>query len=183
MFRTAATVFALSLSLMAGGFKDRYTGNLIRSYGPAATRTAMLTVGIDDVTPEEEVLALRTLLQKEGPEAVRKALINVEKGAIFTTGSLAVPLCFVRVQPLPDGKGQRVVGIVARRLAFQETWHATRSLDYPWSVVIMDIDANGRGQGKLLEAAKIEVDETGRVEVTYLTNQPARVTNIKHSNK
>lgn len=184
MFRKIASILTLSLSLMAGGFKDRYTGNLIRPYGPNSARTATsLTVGIDAVTSDAETQELRALLAKEGPAAVLKRLENVEMGAIFTTRSLAVPLCFVRVQPTPDGKGKRIVGIAARRIAFQETWHNTRSLDYPWSVVILDVDANGKGQGKLLEAAKIVVGEDGTVDVSYLATQPARVMNVKHSNK
>jgi hypothetical protein len=184
MFRRIIPIFTLSLSLMAGGFKDRYTGNLIRPYGPSSARTATtLTVGIDSVTSDEETQELRALLAKDGPSAVLKRLENVERGALFTTRSLAVPLCFVRVQPLPDGKGKRIVGITARRIAFQETWHATRSLDYPWSVVILDVDANGKGKGQLLEAAMIAVGEDGKVEVTYITNQPARVSNVNHSNK
>ena len=183
MFRTIVVTLTLAFSLTAGGFKDRYTANLIRLYGPSATRTSMLTVGIDTVTSDEEVQALRSLLQKEGPAAVMKQLSEVERGALFTTNSLAVPLCFVRVEQKPDGKGRRIVGIAARRIAFQETWHNTRSLDYPWSVVILEVDARGKGEGKLLEAAKIEMSETGRVEVTYNTTQPARVVNVRHSSK
>ena len=183
MFRTVVAALALTftLPLVADGFKDRYTGNLLRPYGPSATRTSYLTVGIDAITSDEEVQALRTLLQTGGVSAVMKRLEDVEMGAIFTTGSMAVSLCFVRVEPKPDGKGRRIVGIAARRIAFQETWHQTRSLDYPWSVVVLDVDARGKGVGKLLEAAKIEMGEDGKVEVTYNTTQPARVVNVRHS--
>jgi len=47
--------------------------------------------------------------------------------------------------------------------------------------VILEVDAHGKGEGKLLEAAKIEMAENGKVEVTYNTNQPARVLNVRHS--
>jgi len=183
MFRTVIVALTLTftLPLVADGFKDRYSGNLLRLYGPSATRTSRLTMGIDAVTSDEEVQALRMLLRSEGAAAVMKRLADVEMGAIFTTGSIAVPLCFVRIEQKPDGKGRRIIGIAARRIAFQETWHQTRSLDYPWSVVILEVDAKGKGEGKLLEAAKIEMAENGKVEITYNTTQPARVLNVKHS--
>jgi len=183
MLRTVLTMLALATTLMAGGFKERYTGNLLRPYGPSRTRTTTLTVGIDAVTSDAELATLRNLLKTEGLPALRKRLEDAELGALFTSGSLAVPLCFVRSEPRPDGSGRRIIGLAARRIAFYETWHQTRSLDYPWSVVILDVDAKGRGKGQLLEAARIELSETGQVEVTYNTPARARVLNVRHFNK
>ena len=183
MYRVLAAVLLLSMTLAASGFKERYSANLVRMYGPSRTRTTMLTIGIDELTSDEELKTLHDLLGKEGPDAVKKHLWSVEKGALFTTNSLAVPLCFVRVEDKPGGKGRRIIGISARRIAFRETWHQTRSLEYPWSVVVLDLDANGRGTGQLMEAAKIEMADSGKVEVTYNTIQPARLQNVRRSGK
>lgn len=179
MFRVAITALLLAGSLAAEGFKERFTASLIRPYGPSRTRTTFLTVGIDAVTSDAEVETLRKLMATEGFPAVKKRLEDAEMGALFTTGSLAVPLCFVRVEAKPEGGGRRIIGLAARRIAFFETWHQTRSLEYPWSVVILDVDAKGKGQGQLMEAAKIEVGETGRVEVTYSTRTPAKLINVR----
>lgn len=163
--------------------KERFTANLIRIDGPAATRTSFFNILIDDYTSDVDAKEIRELLKAKGSDAVQTKIGNLELGAMYTTGTLALPLCFIRQFPLENGKGRRIVGISARRTRFGEHWYDTRSMDYPWSMVDFTVDEKGKGSGLLYETAKFEYDEKGKLLITSQGLHPTKLLNVKLSAK
>lgn len=51
--------------------------------------------------------------------------------------------------PLPDG-GERVVLVTDRRIGFWEAANQPRSIDYPFTVIELRLQADGEGEGKIL---------------------------------
>lgn len=184
------TLLALTLALpffaaepKATEPKERFNCNLALMNGPVRVGTTFFTVLIDDYTSDAEAQELRDLLKAKGAAAVQALIRDKELGAMFTTGSLATPLCFIRQFPLENGKGRRIVGIASRRTRFGEHWYDTRSLDYPWSMVDFTIDENGKGKGVLYETARFEYDEKGKLLISSQGTQPTRLLNVKLSKK
>src|SRR5207244_11194829 len=60
--------------------------------------------------------------------------------------------------PLPDG-GERVVMTTDRYIGFWEAANRPRSIDYPFTLIELHINANGEGEGKMSLATKITADK------------------------
>ena len=184
------TLLALTLALpffaaepKATEPKERFNCNLALMNGPVRVGTTFFTVLIDDYTSDAEAQELRDLLKAKGAAAVQALIRDKELGAMFTTGSLATPLCFIRQFPLENGKGRRIVGIASRRTRFGEHWYGAQSLDYPWSMVEFTVDENGKGSGLLYELAMFGYDEKGKLVITSGTVAPSKLFNIKLAKK
>ncbi|NOT44558.1 MAG: hypothetical protein HOP14_08150 [Acidobacteria bacterium] len=100
---------------------------------------------------------------REGPEALQQALRDTDTLGLAFTGDSAVGY-FIRYafrQELPGG-GHRVVLATEPRLGSRlaRPWRATAAgPDYPFSVIELRLDRNGRGTGTMSFAAQVVVDE------------------------
>ena len=66
-----------------------------------------------------------------------------------------------------------------RQMSFYEAAYRPRSADFPFTVLEMRVDENGRGQGKLVVASRLmALGET--IEVENYNNTPVRLTHIRH---
>jgi hypothetical protein len=98
---------------------------------------------------------LLTSLSQKGQDALLETLRKQPAvGTIRTPDSLAYTLRYARSEPWGDG-GQRIVLATDRPIAFWEASRLTRSLDYPFTVIEMRVDARGHGEGKMSVATKI----------------------------
>jgi hypothetical protein len=66
---------------------------------------------------------------------------------------------------MPDGS-RRVVMATNRPVRFREAVNNTRSMDYQVTLIELHLDANGKGDGKLVPAAKVSWDKDAkRIEI------------------
>jgi hypothetical protein len=92
---------------------------------------------------------------KRGQEGVIEVLEKVEPLArIKQPGRLAFDLHYARQTVNPDGT-RRIILLTYRYIGFSEAVARTRTLDYPFLIIDMKIDATGRGEGQLFIAAKV----------------------------
>jgi hypothetical protein len=66
-----------------------------------------------------------------------------------------------------------------RPVQFWELWNNTRSVDYPFSFVEIDLDRNGEGEGRLIAAAKVWMAPSGNLDIESLGAVPARLLNVR----
>ena len=66
-------------------------------------------------------------------------------------------LYYARNIPTTDG-GRRIILATNRRVSFPEVANATRSMQYQVTLIELHIDRNGKGEGKLVPAAKVTWD-------------------------
>ena len=64
------------------------------------------------------------------------------------------------------------------RLDAREVFFATRSSDYPYTVVDLVVDADGHGYGELYGAASLEVSPDGKLTYDALDEVPFRVLHV-----
>ena len=128
-------------------------------------------------TAEERQRLVNTLRDK-GPEALLEALQkNRSAGSIRTPDSLAYDLRFAHQTTNGDGT-RRVVLATDRPIGFWEAANRPRTIDYPFTVIQMELDREGHGKGTLSYATKI----TARGDVIELENfatSPAMLTEIR----
>lgn len=144
-------------------------------------RSAMVDIGIDRWSTDEERESLLTTLQEFGPDRLLDALQKIRPpvGYVRTATSLAWDLYYARNNPAPDG-GRRVVLATNRRVSFREASENTRSMQYQFTLIELHLDASGKGEGKLVPAAKVSWDKDAKkIEIENYAALPVDLLNVQ----
>jgi hypothetical protein len=116
-------------------------------------------------------------LQKKGAEQLLDELKDMRSvGTIRTPDSLAYDLRYAHQQPGEDG-GRQIVLATDRPIGFWEAVHRPRTIQYPFTVIQMQMGTDGKGKGTLSVATKI-VARKNVVELENFATQPVMLTEI-----
>jgi hypothetical protein len=100
-------------------------------------------------------------------------------GRFNAPGHLAIDIRFARHTPGEDG-GERVVLVTDRRIGFLEAANQPRSIDYPFTVIDLKLNAEGEGDGRMSIATKVIVNkEKNMITLENLDLQPVLLTQVK----
>ena len=183
---------ALSLVLAAIGSGARVTSAddkavlRLRAFavnlsGPACTRTGTLDITIERWSTPEEAARLRDILSEKGSDALLEALQKVKPraGSIQRTGQLGWDVQFAQ-QVVASNGSRRIILATDRPLSFFEAANQTRSADYAFTLAEIRLGPDGKGEGKLVPAAKIEYDkESNTLEIENYNIEPTRLTQVE----
>ncbi len=111
---------------------------------------------------------LLNLMQKQ------KTRVGRVQGAQFR----GYDLRFARQMPFGDG-GTRIVLAADRYVPFIEARSNPRLSDYPFTLVEIHLDKNGKGDGRMLVASRLNVNKERVVEVENYGQQPIRLNDVK----
>jgi hypothetical protein len=135
--------------------KEVYTGTIVWIGGTwtGQMRTATFTLSIDGYTSDKEYDELLSAL-KEGDQAgLLKAMSKNNDGNFAVTGYVGRVLGIVRVR---EEEGKRRLFIVFQRwLRMAEVRNGYRSENYPFGVIELVINPDGKGEGTYIAAAQI----------------------------
>lgn len=146
--------------------------------GPYGASTALVQIDIERWSTPEELESLKAVFAESGEDALLDAVRDTRRvGSIRTTHTLGHDLRFAFQTALPDGARRIVIG-TDRRTGFFETANRTRSLDYPYSLIELRVDADGKGQGRLIAAGRM-MEFGERVEVENYGTTPVRLMQVK----
>jgi hypothetical protein len=128
-------------------------------------------------TDEERRRLVDTLIAK-GPNELLKVLQdNRPAGTIRTPDSLGYDLRFAHQTPTSEG-GRRIVLATDRPIGFWEAMRQPITTDYPFTVIQMEFDREGRGKGTLSFATKL-VARGNVIELENFASAPVMLTEIK----
>lgn len=182
----AAIVLATMLAaptVSGQNVKESFTGFAINMNSGPSTATVDFT--IERWSTDAERDKLLSVLQEEKDEyRANKRLLDViqdlpKVGYIRTPQTLAWDLHFARQSPLEDG-GRRIVLATDRPIGFREARNQPRSIDYPFTIVEVQLDKNDRGVGKILAGTKLYIDrKTNNLVLENFAQQPVRFNEIR----
>lgn len=119
------------------------------------TGIAPLDLDILGWTSEAENERLMAAFNKRGQDGLIDALQKTDPVArLKQPGFLSFDFHYARQAVKADGT-RRILLVTDRYIGFGEATARTRTLDYPFTLIDMTIDASGRGEGKLFIATKI----------------------------
>lgn len=128
-------------------------------------------------TTDEEEKQLFDVLQQKGPKAMLDTLQRLDKvGWIRSQGGLSHELRYARQKPA-EGGGRQITLMTDRIIGFWELAGSARSKDYPFTVIQLTLDGNGKGEGTMMVATKIEV-QAGVLVFEDLSSAPARLLSV-----
>jgi hypothetical protein len=121
-------------------------------------------------------------LTERGPDALLEAFQKAPSiGRLGAPGRIGYEIRYAAEMPGEDG-GRRIVIATDRRMSFMEAANRPRTVDYPFTVVQLNLDNDGKGEGRASIYAKIEVDKKNNAIVLEdFGIQPVTLMNVKAS--
>ena len=142
-----------------------------------ASGAGTVLIHVSRWSTEKDRASLIEALQEKGPDQLLDELKDMQSvGTIRSPDSLAYDLRYAHQQAGPDG-GRQIVLATDRPIAFWEASHQWRTIDYPFTVLQMQIAADGKGKGTLSIATKV-VAHDDVVQLENFSNQPVMLTEI-----
>jgi hypothetical protein len=179
--RTFFVLFcAIALTLSGAAVAEQFKGRVVDTSGARMSSTAYLTLHIAEYAEAEEIRGLVDVLAKEGQSGLEKALRDLDRGWIRIGPNLGYPISVARSMETEAGRVIRAV--TDRPLQMFEVRRGLRSTDYPFGLIEITFGKEGKGEGRLIAAAKVEFDKEGKIEVTSLGTQPFRVMKVRVEN-
>ncbi len=148
--------------------------NMGQLRGPLATQ---VDIDIKQWSTDGQRDNLLNILKTKGEQALLGTLQKQPVvGTIRTPDSLAYDLHYARSQPWGDG-GQQIILATDRPIGFWEARNDTRSLDYPFTVIEMRINHDGKGQGTMSVATRV-IPEGNQIVLEDYNSQPVMLTEV-----
>ena len=117
-------------------------------------------------------------LKTKGQDKLLDELQDMKSvGTMRTPDSLAYDLRYAHQQPGEDG-GRQIVLATDRPIGFWEAANRPRTIQYPFTIIQMQIGRDGKGKGTLSYATKI-VARKNAIELENFSTQPIMLTDIR----
>ena len=155
----------------------------------ATGANARVDITINSWSSAEEREQLITTMIEKGSGALLKALQKTPVKGRFRIPtarppdphhlSLGLDIHYAWQTPLAEG-GRRIVLATDRYIGFNEARNQPRSIDYPFSLIEIRVDKDGKGQGKMAVATKIDFDKDKKVvQIENYGSEPVRLNEVK----
>ncbi len=194
---TAAALTVLALAVGVGAQAPPPTPTeklLITSFAVnmsniATGSNATVQIRINSWSTQEERAHLITTMLEKGPDALLKQLQKARVHGRWSIPGMMGPdphqlrlghdIRYAWQTPLPEG-GKRIVLATDRYIGFQEARNQPRTIDYPFTLMELRIDKDGKGEGKMAVATKISFDKKkNQIELENYSSEPVRLQNIE----
>jgi len=174
-----AAAATLVMPVSAQTAKESFTGFAINMNSGPKTGTIDFTIERWSTDAERDQLLSIITEKKDPTEPLLKALQKMPKvGRIRTPTTLGWDLHYARQFKDEDGGGRRIVLATDRPIAFVEARNNTRTMDYPFTLIEMRLNAEDKGEGKILAGTKIFVDKKKNIVLENYAQQPVRFNEI-----
>jgi len=125
--------------------------------GTAGGSTVSIDIRVNRYNTDEEIKNYADLLVDSGPSGLRRALEKEDVGQFSPVGRVGTPIAIARRLKKGDKTIVRIV--TARYMSFTELRNSGRSVDYPYTILELVLDKDGKGTGTAMGAAKIRFDK------------------------
>jgi hypothetical protein len=180
----ALVVVAAALGTSASAqTPERFTAWAVNLSNVGTGTTSQVDIVIERWSSDAERDRL-VMAFKKSPDELLSALqkIRPRVGYLNVPGSLGRDLQYAREVPGEDG-GRSILLATDRRIGFREAANRPRSFDYPFTLIQLQLDKNGEGEGWASVATKITWDAKKNVlELENYASQPVDLKNVKPVN-
>jgi hypothetical protein len=140
--------------------------------------TASLVITVNRWSTAEEREKLMTTVREKGPEGLLKVVQGFPRlGSLRTPQTVGYELKFAIQDPAPEG-GRRVLIATDRPISFTEATNRPPTIDYPFTVIDMQLKPDGTGSGTMSLAARI-IPAGKNIVVENFDTQPIRLNKVE----
>jgi len=139
---------------------ERFRGLAVQPAGLGAPTTLQVELVVTRWSTPEEQDRLRTTLLEQ-PKNVLEVLSKMpEVGRIETPGSVGYALRYA--QKTTTSGTEQILLLTDRPVGFAEAVNSGRTLDYPITVIQLEMKPSGKGEGKIAVAARLIPNRLGK---------------------
>lgn len=165
------------IGAQTSGEKEEFTAIAIVNNNLGSGAGTVL-IDVTRWSTEAERTKLVDILLQKGPSELLDALQDTRPvGNIRTPDSLGYDLHYAHQTPTEEG-GRRIVIATDRPISFWEARNQPRTIDYPFTVIQMEINRDGEGKGTLSYATKITAMHN-IIELEDFATSPVMLTEIR----
>ena len=169
-----------SFPVQAVASGEKFSALGVRMAGAGGTMN--LDIYIDSYTSDDDTQEYAKTLVESGSNALLKSLEKAKSiGKVQLVRRVGFfDLKLIRSRPIEGGR--RIIGVCDRPIQFLEAYAGSRSLDYTFGILILDLKTkeNGKeeGVGQLIYAAKVKLDGK-TVEIENYGVEPLRLQGVR----
>jgi hypothetical protein len=78
-----------------------------------------------------------------------------------------------------QGGGMHIVMVTDRPMSFWERYNSGRSTQYPFGIIVLNVDSAGKGTGTLAPICKIKFNKKNELEIEHYGQKPLRLANVR----
>jgi len=150
----------------------------ISNTAPRANASAV-DIEIKRWSTDAEKEQLLTVFREKGQDGLLAALQKMPVvGGIRTPGSLNYDLRFARQRSSAEG-GREIFLMTDRYVGAWEAMNRPRTIDYPFTLIQLQLDDQGRGVGKASIATQITQDPDGTIVLENFSSQPVMLNEVR----
>jgi hypothetical protein len=150
----------------------------ISNIAPSA-RTSPVDIVINRWSTDAERDRLLAVFRDKGQDGLLAELQKAPKvGHVNTPGSLSYDLRFARQRPEAE-TGRMIFLMTDRYIGGWEAANRPRTIDYPFMLIQLKVDKDGRGEGTASIYTKITETNGGVIELENFANQPVMLKDVK----
>lgn len=156
------------------GSSERFTAQAVNMSNvgrPGAVGTVEII--INRYSTESERKRFLDALKEGGNDGLYQAFLKAPSiGKVGPTGRVGFDVRYAHEMKGEDG-GRQVVIASDRRMSFMEAANRPRTVDYPFTVVQLQLDNDGKGEGKASFLTRIEInDKEQAIVLENFASQP-----------
>ncbi len=152
--------------------------------------TGMIDIRINHWSTAAERESIITTMVDKGQDALLRVLEKMpSKGRLSFPGHLGPDpnnmrlgwdLRYAWTTPDPEG-GHRIIVALDRYMSFWEIRNQPRTVDYPFTLIEIHMNRDGKGEGKMAYATKITFDKKKKnIELENYSTEPVRLNEITY---
>ena len=159
---------------------ERFRAFAVNMSGVGRSGSGTVDIQVDRWSSDAEREKLIQVFLEKGPNKLLDALQDTKPvGYIRAPQTLAWDLRFAREIPGEDG-GRTIIIVTDRPIGFAEARNQARTMDYPFTLIQLQLDKNGNGEGKASVATKITYNKKkNTVELENYGTQPVMLTKVE----
>jgi hypothetical protein len=184
-----ALSFPIAAHAQTKGDQLEITAFAVNMSNIATGANAVVDIRINQWSTAEERERLITTMVEKGQDALLRELTRTPIKGRFRIPGIQGPdphqlrlghdLHYSWQAPLPDG-GRRIVIATDRYIGFREAANQPRTTDYPFTLIEIRVNKEGKGEGKMAVATKITFDKKkNQIELENYGTEPVRLNNLQ----
>jgi hypothetical protein len=175
-----AGALAFSVPVIAAAPSESFSARVVNFEQPMGRAPGLLQVRVTRWSTDAERDALTSALMKNGQKGVIDALKKMpEAGVVRTPGIAGYAFNYARRIISPNGDEQLLM-VVGRPIGLAEFRQGWQTVDYPFTIIKMMLNAQGQGTGELMAATKLSANSvTGDLAFEHYNATPALLQAVK----
>jgi hypothetical protein len=179
----AAAVPVLFCLGLAGALpaSETFTARVLSGGGPNSERVQNIRIELDGYSTPEEIAQLAEVINAQGWEPFIAAFREQKKGVMRIMGTRGYNVPINAVHSEPTAKGRKVWLFAERQVWDADTRSINTREGYLFMVVELDLDAKGKGDGKIFHQANIKFNKNATLALDTYNSAPKLLIAVKQT--